>query len=199
VISLLGTPLSKNDKGEVTILVYTSLVSENADVLYFVNDALKLKSLSVKKDGILNTDLEYKDPDSTYVLLADNRGTANEQWLSFWQDEGFAYIADKRLPGFRVDRVLYFEPMDFRQFSQVWGGSKFIKGSEKPITEITNLEVQTVQKTEELSGKEIFSNPFFLFLPIFLLLLVVLLIGFFIIRKKKKSSVETDIENQPNN
>jgi hypothetical protein len=197
VISLLGAPLSNSQKGEINLLVYSSLVGNKADVLYFVDDNLKLKSLDVSQDNLINSNLELINPDSSYLMMADNRGTANEQWLSFWEDEGFAYIAVDRLPGVKVDRVLYFEKMNFNQFSNIWGGSKFIKSSETPIREVTDLKVQ---QTETIQDKSSSTNNIFLFgiLSGFVLLVIII---FFIIpiikmRKKKKRPEEVMIENQ---
>lgn len=190
-IKILGAPLHSTNKNDIKILVYSSLTDKKADVLYFVDDRLKVKSLSNFSQQELLTGLGDKQVE-LYFLQADDRGTANDQWLRFYANDGLATISESKLSEGLVQRIVYFESMDIAQFTKIWGGAKFIKREEEPVTEISNVGVSEEKATESL----IFGikEPTILIVGISTTLVLILLVVIFVVfrlNKKNKKGLDS--------
>lgn len=188
VLAQLDPPLIDKDENGIRLLVFGSKVASKADVLYFKEDFLKVKSLSVDT----GLDVELVDslglPTANYLLLADERGTANEQWLNFWETQGVALISDSKIGNSQAERIIYFDPMPFEEFSQIWGGAKFVKSNEQVVVELTKTE----SPNEATSDKNLsnLSNNFFIIpiLALFFLFVIFSLIILFLKKNKKPNS-----------
>lgn len=194
--TVLGNPLLSTVKNDVVILVYSSLSDRKSDVLYFVDDQLKVKSLSNPSGQQLLVDSGEKQ-NELYFLQADNRGTANDQWLKFYGDKGIAIVTESKLDDVPPERVIYFEPMDIAQLTKIWGGSKFIKRAEQPSTK---AESNVISESQVLAGTE--SNakePYILIGGLSVLSLLVLAVLIFIVfhLKRRKQKVLNSAQGSP--
>lgn len=184
IISILGDPLLEKVEGDVKLMVYTSKLSTKADVLYFIDDRLILKSMSTDAVAGKNLEASLGEPEQVYSLLADERGTAAEQWLGYWQTKGIALVSDSKLRGGVIERVLNFDPMPFEQLSKIWGGAKFVKASEQVVGALSATESAVrepaVADSASMSDWQV---PIFAAIA-FTLLLIVLVV---LLRVKKKN------------
>ncbi len=194
--TVLGNPLLSTVKNDVVILVYSSLSDRKSDVLYFVDDQLKVKSLSNPSGQQLLVDSGEKQ-NELYFLQADNRGTANDQWLKFYGDKGIAIVTESKLDDVPPERVIYFEPMDIAQLTKIWGGSKFIKRAEQPSTK---AESNVTSESQVLAGSESSTKePYVLIGGLLVLSLLVLAVFIFIVfrLRRKKQKVLTSAQSLP--